>query len=240
MPTWNRRRFVPLAIRCFLAQDYAGPLELLVLDDGDEAVGDLVRAAAETAPVGRSIRYVHLIGRHTTGAKINFGVGVAQGDLLALWADDDWHAPWRISRQAEVLQANGFEVCGSDRCLFWDVRRGVAARYYYVPGRASSGYIVGGTLMFRRVYWEERPFELISNGEDNAFIAGRLAGRAGFAEPDFYVALIHGENTSPARIEDGHEQFEPVSLEDLSALMGADFALYDGLRANVTDGAAWR
>lgn len=237
MPTWNRRRFVPLALRYFLRQDYAGPLELLVIDDGDDPVGDLVQEAAERAPAGRSIRYLHLVGRHTIGAKLNYGVGLAQGDLLAMWGDDDWHAPCRLSRQAEILQSNGYEICGSDRCLFWDVRRDVAARYYYVPGRASSGYLVGGTMLFRRVYWEERPFELISNGEDNAFIAGRLAGRAGFAEPDYYVALIHGGNTSPARIADGHEQFEAVDLAALAAIMGDDFGLYDGLRANVAGAA---
>jgi|SRR5271165_6786020 len=41
MPTANRRRFVPQAIRYFLAQDYPSK-EPIIVDDGDEAVGDLV------------------------------------------------------------------------------------------------------------------------------------------------------------------------------------------------------
>ena len=106
MPTWNRRRFVPLALGYFLRQDYAGPLELLVIDDGadEDAVDDLVLAAAEAAPAGRLIRYFHLVGRHTIGAKLNYGVALAQGDVLAMWGDDDWHARYRLSRPAEVLQ----------------------------------------------------------------------------------------------------------------------------------------
>ena len=37
MPTASRRRFVPLAIRYFLSQDYPNK-ELLILDDGDDSV----------------------------------------------------------------------------------------------------------------------------------------------------------------------------------------------------------
>ena len=33
MPTYNRREFVPLAIRYFLRQDYANK-ELIIIDDG--------------------------------------------------------------------------------------------------------------------------------------------------------------------------------------------------------------
>jgi glycosyltransferase involved in cell wall biosynthesis len=41
MPTANRRRFVPEAIRLFLAQDYEEK-ELVVLDDGEDAIADLI------------------------------------------------------------------------------------------------------------------------------------------------------------------------------------------------------
>ena len=39
MPRANRRRFVPHAIRSFLAQDYPSK-ELVILDGGDESVED--------------------------------------------------------------------------------------------------------------------------------------------------------------------------------------------------------
>ena len=41
MPTYNRRHFVPRAIRSFLRQDFPHK-ELVIVDDGAEAVGDLV------------------------------------------------------------------------------------------------------------------------------------------------------------------------------------------------------
>ena len=40
MPTADRRRFVPQAIRNFLAQDYA-ERELVILDDGADSIADL-------------------------------------------------------------------------------------------------------------------------------------------------------------------------------------------------------
>jgi cellulose synthase/poly-beta-1,6-N-acetylglucosamine synthase-like glycosyltransferase len=52
MPTYNRRRFVPEAIRLFLAQDYPKK-ELLVLDDGEDTIVDLI-------PNRPQIRYLRL------------------------------------------------------------------------------------------------------------------------------------------------------------------------------------
>lgn len=49
MPTANRRPFVAQAIRCLLAQDYAGK-ELVIVDNGADAVADLV-------PKDERIRY---------------------------------------------------------------------------------------------------------------------------------------------------------------------------------------
>lgn len=47
MPTANRRRFVPAAIRMFLAQDYEDK-ELLIVDDGSDTVSDLVIARSRS------------------------------------------------------------------------------------------------------------------------------------------------------------------------------------------------
>jgi glycosyltransferase involved in cell wall biosynthesis len=41
MPTFNRRPFVPQAIRYFLAQDYPEK-EFIIVDDGADSVADLV------------------------------------------------------------------------------------------------------------------------------------------------------------------------------------------------------
>ena len=86
MPTANRRRFVPLAIRYFLAQDYPNK-ELLILDDGDDSVADLL-------PDHPQVRYMREPKGRTLGVKRNRLCELAQGDIIAHWDDDDWHAPF--------------------------------------------------------------------------------------------------------------------------------------------------
>ena len=73
MPTRDRRTFARQAIWYFLRQDYPSK-ELIVLDDGDDAIEDLTRG-------DERIRYVQLPGRSTVGAKRNLGCQLAANRL---------------------------------------------------------------------------------------------------------------------------------------------------------------
>jgi glycosyltransferase involved in cell wall biosynthesis len=125
MPTANRRRFVPEAIRLFLAQDYPEK-ELVVVDDGEDSVANLI-------PTHRQIWYVRLDRRQSTGAKRNLACTVARGGIIAHWDDDDWYAPWRLSYQvAEIVR--GADLCGLARMLFFDPSARRAWEYVYPIG----------------------------------------------------------------------------------------------------------
>ena len=89
MPTFNRRAFIPLALKRFLAQDYPNK-ELVIVDDGAEAIGNLVNAVP-------GVRYIRLNQRLSIGAKRNLACREARGELIAQWDDDDWYAPDRLS-----------------------------------------------------------------------------------------------------------------------------------------------
>src|SRR3712207_6562734 len=98
MPTADRRAFVARAVEYFLRQDYAAR-ELIDVDDGRDAVGDLV-------PADERVRYVRLDKKLTVGAKRNLACEAARGEVVAHWDDDDWHAPRRLSYQVgELLRA---------------------------------------------------------------------------------------------------------------------------------------
>src|SRR6267154_6816708 len=85
MPTANRRRFVPQAIRYFLAQDFPKK-ELIIIDDGEEVAGDLV-------PEDERIRYLRLPAKTVLGEKRNRAAAEARGEIIVHWDDDDWCAP---------------------------------------------------------------------------------------------------------------------------------------------------
>lgn len=190
MPTYNRRRFVPAAIRCFMQQDYPAR-ELIIVSDG-VSIDDLL------PPGETNIHQVRLCGtkRASIGAKFNLGIQAARGDLLALWADDDWHSSRRLTLQVGALLTSGARICGSDQLIFAQLHNDQAWRYQYIPGRRTDHYLIGGTMLFTREFWCERPFEHISSAEDNAFIADRSDPFCNI-ECDWYVASIHDGNTSP-------------------------------------------
>ncbi len=215
MPTANRRRFVPLAIRCFQAQDYPNR-ELVVVDDGQDSVADLI-------PDDPQIRYVRLEGRRTLGAKRNECVRLCRGDLIMHWDDDDWIAPWRISYQAEHLLRERADVCGLDRVLFYEPERERA--WLYRHSANTKPWVYGCTLCYTRAFWEKRPFPNVNVGEDTRFIWNGGPHRV-LTLPDnrFCVALIHPANTSPKRMSQTNWEAYPV--ETVRQLMGPDYALY--------------
>ncbi|MGH2367987.1 MAG: glycosyltransferase, partial [Chloroflexota bacterium] len=189
MPTANRRGLVPHAIRYFLRQAYPHK-ELVILDDGTDAVADLV-------PDDPQVRYVRLGGPLTLGAKRNEGVRLSRGGLIMHWDDDDWMAPHRIRYQVDsLLQQAGAEVCGLRRMLFHDVGTGRTWLYEYPA--SERPWLAGGSLLYTRAFWQRSPFPAIDVGEDTQFVWSHSLERAVvLPEYRFYVATIHPGNTSP-------------------------------------------
>ncbi|MEV6041158.1 FkbM family methyltransferase [Nonomuraea sp. NPDC052116] len=206
MPTRDRRRFVPLAIQQFLCQDYPDR-ELLVLDDGTDTVADLV-------PDHPAIRYERIRPTSTLGAKRNLGCRMARGELIANWDDDDWSAPWRLSRQVEALIRTGADVCGLSEMCFFDLSSEAVWRYRYPPSRTRP-WVAGGTMCFRKDFWAEHPFPEIQVGSDTVFLwQGRPRVHA-LDAPGMYVATTHPGNTSPRRVSGAW--WRPAERSDLPA-----------------------
>lgn len=217
MPTADRRRFVPLAVRCFLAQDWPNR-ELVILDDGVEPVADLL-------PSHPDIRYLRLPPGNSLGVKRNLCAEAASGELLMHWDDDDWMAPHRIRSQVEDLLARNAEIGGADRLVFLDLADGRPWEYRYAGG-AKRPWVAGGTLVYRRRAWLKQPFADTSSGEDTRFVWAHGRERiAVHPRPDFYVATIHAGNTCP-RTRHG-SAWRPWS-GDLAGLMGTALDDYLG------------
>ena len=113
-PTANRRQYVPTMLKSFLSQTVTES-ELIVLDDGLDAVSDLM-------PDNPRIRYVRLpncsdkapafyggtpAGRRSIGSKRNLCCAMARGEFIIHLDDDDWSAPNRIAHQINHLERMG-------------------------------------------------------------------------------------------------------------------------------------
>jgi glycosyltransferase involved in cell wall biosynthesis len=187
MPTNNRRAFVSHAIQYFLLQDYANK-ELLIVDDGTDSIEDLV-------PQHEEIRYIRLQRKMTLGEKRNYCVKESKGDLIMHWDDDDWMAPYRISYQVDELLKNHTEVCGLQQMYFREMNSGKCWLYKYPPN--AQPWLAGGSLLYTRGFWQQSPFPDMQVASDTRFIFSRkLTSYSVLADCNFYVASIHGNNTS--------------------------------------------
>jgi O-antigen biosynthesis protein len=146
MPTRNRRAFVPQAIRYFLRQDYINK-ELVVVDDGDDAISDLL-------PQHPNIQYIRLSATHTIGVKRNLACEAATGDILLTWDDDDWYSPGRISHQVQPLLLGTADVTGLGNTLMLTLPTGQfwACTPQLYQHMFFQG-VHGGTLAFWRELW---------------------------------------------------------------------------------------
>lgn len=221
MPTFNRRAFVPLAIRYFLRQDYANR-ELIILDDGEDCIADLV-------PADSRIRYFRLDARKVLGVKRNLACELARGSIIAHWDDDDWIAPHRLRYQVEMLTNHHVDLCGAARQLYYDPVADKAWLYEYPDVRRR--WLAGNTLCYLKTFWQRNPFPEIQVGEDTRFAWSSLATNA-LAVPDydFYVGLIHASNTSRKVVTGPY--WHPCPSDKVYSLLGSDLA---AIRQRIVD-----
>jgi glycosyltransferase involved in cell wall biosynthesis len=99
LPTFNRSRYLPLALDSILAQTYRD-LEVIVVDDGSTDDTEQV-----VMPYSGQIKYIYQENQGR-GAARNVGLQYATGEYIAfLDSDDLWH-PDKLERQVPVLEAN--------------------------------------------------------------------------------------------------------------------------------------
>jgi len=215
MPTYNRRAFVPDAIRYFLRQDYPFK-ELIIIDDGTDNISDLV-------PVHENIRYYRLEKKITLGAKLNLACTYAKGDIIADWDDDDWYAERRLSYQVSAMRQKGIELCGINHLLYLSLKDSNAYQYIYPPGKKV--WLSGSTLCFTRDLWKSNAFADINVGMDGLFVWATAPDKIRVLEDhSFAVLMIHDNNVSPKKTSGGYWQAYPP--ENLRQIMKDDWKNY--------------
>lgn len=101
IPTYNRARYLPVAIGSILAQHFKD-FELIIVDDGStDETPDIIRRFTDPR--------VHLVTNATcTGiaAARNRGLDQACGEYIATLDSDDYSYPQRLARQVAFLDAH--------------------------------------------------------------------------------------------------------------------------------------
>jgi len=207
MATRDRRGFVPQAIQCFLAQTKPGPgweLELVVVDDGKDAVADLI-------PADPRIRYRRHDHALSLRDKRQMSLDEARGEVFLLWDDDDWHGPERVARQVRAL-LQGHGACLLDPILFHDL---AANRTWRWCARGRFQMCVG-TLAFTQRYYDLIPGGFpppVPTSSDQQFVRERPWSEVVYVPgADSYVAVRHGGNSTGCVITPGGPWSEEPSV----------------------------
>ena len=212
MPTYNRRKFVPHAIRYFLRQQYEKK-ELIIIDDGTDAVGDLI-------PDNPTIKYFRLDTKLTLGAKLNMACAYAKGDIIANWDDDDWYAERRLKYQVEELLRSATDVCGLNKLLYYDLE--LKNAYQYIYPSEERVWLLGSSLCYKKEFWATNKYADINVGMDALFVWCASADKVK-AHTDHTIAVhtIHAENVSPK--DTANAWWHPFPVDEIKELIGPDW-----------------
>jgi len=157
-PTHNRRVFFKQYLRNIKRQDYPGPLEILIADDGDDSIRDLI-------PQGSSFRYIKLNEKKSIGFKRNLLCEEAKGDILIHMDDDDFYPSERISHAVKVLEKSDAYIAGCSKLYFYEKSSGITEY-----GPVANFHASAGTFAFFKEYFSKNKFdEDVKFGEELSF-----------------------------------------------------------------------
>jgi len=210
MPTTaNRAKYIPLAIKCFLAQTFTDS-ELVIVSDGEPMPIEM--------PKHERIRHVHLDGpQRITGTKRNATNEHAYGQFIFHWDDDDWSAPNRVEAQVKYLQTAKEQVLSLWSFPIYDIP--TKKTYLYNSSRTNTyHYHVGATSMYRKSWWEEHRFP-DTKAEDTAFAKqAEELGKHGYRDGrNLMVMRAHSDSDMPM------EKWYYAMMEYPWNLISADF-----------------
>lgn len=202
VPTCGRPRLLERALRSIVAQAVR-PTEVIIVDDGEERHGDLVRQAVEKCALEHARVVANAHGKGISGAR-NTGAEFGTGELLAFLDDDDEWLPEYLSEILTRFNSRRLDMICTDLVYLSDdgtERPGKSA-----PDRLASDLfltrnpgLIGSNLTIRRsVYRKIGGFdEGLPSSEDMDFgIRVSLVGGVRY-EPLRQRLVRHYQHSGP-------------------------------------------
>jgi glycosyltransferase involved in cell wall biosynthesis len=161
-PTFNRRPFIPIMIKCFEHQTYPkDKIEWIIVDDGTDKIEDLVKHIPQ-------VKYFSFKEKLTLGKKRNIANDNSTGEIIIYMDDDDYYPPERFSHAVDVLNKNPKALCaGSSAMLIYF--KHINKMYQFGP--YGPNHATAATFAFRRELLKQTRFnELSSVAEEKQFL----------------------------------------------------------------------
>jgi glycosyltransferase involved in cell wall biosynthesis len=226
-PTYNRRRFIPALIKCYMSQTYPHDrMEWLILDDGQESTEDIFKEAAKFIP---NIRYMREPIKHLIGAKRNRLHKEAKGEIFVCFDDDDFYYPDRVSHCVLKFQQNPkINLAGSSVLfMYYTQEKKILELGPYGPNHATNG-----TMAVRSSYAKTHFYdESVTHAEEISFLERYKHPMIQLDPFKVMLVISHSENTFDKRKFLTKEQLDNNPFIKMSKLKLKDFIKDKDVRA---------
>jgi len=139
-PTFNRRPFIPIIIKCFENQTYPkDKIEWLIVDDGTDKIEDLVKHIPQ-------VKYFKYDEKMTLGKKRNLLNEKSTGDIIVFMDDDDYYPAERVSHAVTTL-TNSKALCAGSSAMFIHFKH---INKMYLFGPYGPNHATAATFAFKR------------------------------------------------------------------------------------------
>jgi len=162
-PTFNRRPFIQMAIKCFEHQTYPkDKMEWIIIDDGTDKIEDLVSHIPQ-------VRYFKYDEKLTLGKKRNISNEKAKGDIIVYMDDDDYYPPERVKHAVERLKESK-ALCAGSSAMFIYFKH-IDKMYQFGP--YGPNHSTAASFAFKRELLNQTRFDEESSvAEERTFLKG--------------------------------------------------------------------
>ena len=161
-PTFNRRPFYDMIIRCFLSQTYPRDrMEWIIIDDGTDKIEDLVKHIPQ-------VKYHKYDTKMTLGKKRNLMHEKSKGEFIVYMDDDDYYPSERVSHAVETLQKNPHVLAAGSSEMYIYFKH-INKMYQFGP--YGPNHATAATFAFRRELLKQTSYdEFAALAEEKHFL----------------------------------------------------------------------
>lgn len=193
-PTFNRRPFVEMMIKCFDSQDYPkNKMEWIIIDDGSDPIEDIVKSHP-------SVKYFKYDEKMTLGKKRNIMHKKACGDIIVYMDDDDYYPPERVSHAVERLMGNPNALCAgsSEMYIYFKDNQDKCKMVQFGP--YGPNHATAGTFAFKRKLLKETQYnEEACLAEEREFLKNYTVPFVQLDSLKTILVFSHSHNTFDKR-----------------------------------------
>jgi hypothetical protein len=194
--TKDRRKFMALAVYCYLLQSYPeDKLEWVIVDDGKDPIEDVLIGIP-------NVTYVRCETEMSISAKRNLGVEKAMYDIIVNLDDDDVYPENSVLHRVAMMLKDPAKECAFCTTIpCYDITKYTS--FMNVPPMTlpMAERVSEATMIFTRKFWEGNKFdENVKIAEGDAFIRGREQMCRELSPQEVIVSLVHPKNTSARKL----------------------------------------